>query len=116
MMTQSAIVPRTAACCCNDNNVRASNSAQNGANIVYAAEWIRVASAAGRPVSAFRIGVAPTMEVARTRMAASAAKMEPIELLENLTAGNLFCGARRGDCDMRARVRRDSNQAGRNVP
>jgi len=51
---------------------------------------MRVASAAGRPVSAFRMGVAPTTAVARTRIAANAATMKPIELLENLTAGNLF--------------------------
>jgi hypothetical protein len=85
MMTQRATVASTAACCCNDSSVRASNTVQIGANIVYAAEWIRVASAAGGPVSAFRIGVAPTMDVARTRIAPNTATMKPIELLENLT-------------------------------
>jgi len=104
MMTQRTTVASTAACCCSDSNVRASSTVQIGANIVYVAEWMRVASAAGRPVSAFRIGVAPTMEVARTRIAASAATMKPIELLENFTAGNLFSRPRRGDCDMGGRV------------
>jgi len=89
-MTRRITVASTAACCCNDSRVRASNTVQIGANMVYAAEWMRTASAAGRPVSAFRIGVAPTMEVTRTRTAANAATMKPIEPLENLTAGNLF--------------------------
>ena len=94
----------TAACCCSDSKVRASSTVQTGASIVYAAEWMRVASATGRPVSAFRIGVAPTMEVARTRMAANPAAMKPIEFFENITAGNLFWRSRRGDCDKPIRV------------
>lgn len=79
----------SAACCDSDSSVSASISEQNGANTVYATACTSDASVTGSPVSAFRIGVAPTSDVAGTRPASMAATMKLVSPLGILTGHNL---------------------------
>ena len=87
MIVQSMAVARIAPCCRSERRVNASSKSHNGASIVYAAEWMSEASVTGYPDSAFRIGLAPTIAVPRTRITGSATA---IVRLENLTRRNLF--------------------------
>gem|GEM_PF-5597047 len=73
--TQMTTVISSAACCLRERRVRASSTVHKGARTVYATPCTSDASVTGRPVSALRIGVGPTIAVASASMATIAATM-----------------------------------------